>query len=96
LDVCLLMLFDKIVIISARWDDGQRIVWGTHVSIVDFIVHNKIIFYFILFYCTQFDPLWELNVQKTTQGMVGGTRNHNNFWYLSIWYKSIQIGLNRT
>ncbi len=38
----------------------------------------------ILFYFTQFDPLWELNVQKTTQDMVGGTRNHNNFWYLSI------------
>jgi hypothetical protein len=49
----------------------------------------------ILFHFTQFDPLWELNVQKTTQGMVGGTWNHNNFWYPSIQYKSIQIGLNR-
>lgn len=65
----------------------------THVSFVDFIVHDKIIFYFIF---TQFDALWELDVQKTTQGMVGGTGNHNNFWYPSIWYKSIQIGLNRT
>ncbi len=79
--------------IKARWADGQRIVWGTHMCLLWILLYTINI---ILFYFTQFDPLWELNVQNTTQGMVGGTWNHNNFWYPSIRYKSIQIGLNIT
>ncbi len=44
------VLWQNCYYIKARWDDGQRIVWGTHMCLLWILLYtiNNVLFYFIL------------------------------------------------